>query len=190
MSTTAVPTQYTPEDLLSLPDANRFELVDGQLVERNMSAQSSWVGAKLNHILWTYCESTSCGDIYQADCSYQCFPDAPEKVRRPDGSFVLRGRLPKDQFEHGHVRIAPDLVIEVVSPNDLVYEVDEKVEEYLSAGVRLVWVVNPESRIVEVHRANGSVSKLHDPETLSGEDVIAGFSCVIRDLFPPAPQSK
>lgn len=190
MSTTAALTQYTPADLLSMPDSNGFELVDGQLVERNMSAQSSWVGARLNRLLGNHCDASASGDVFQADCSYQCFPDAPEKVRRPDGSFIQRGRLPKEQFEHGHVRIAPDLAIEVVSPNDLAYEVDEKVEEYLQAGVRLVWVVNPETRIVEVHRADGTVSKLHEHETISGEDVIAGFSCKIGDLFQPAAQVK
>jgi Uma2 family endonuclease len=173
-----------------MPDATRFELVDGQLVERNMSAQSSWVGGKLVHLLWSHCESRASGDVFQADCSYQCFPAEPDKVRRPDGSFIRRGRMSKEQFEHGHVRIAPDLAIEVVSPNDLAYEVDEKVEEYLQAGVRLVWVVNPETRIVEVHRPDGSVTKLREHETLSGEDVIADFSCAIRDLFPPATQAK
>lgn len=87
------------------------------------------------------------------------------------------------ELERGFLRIAPDLAVEVVSPNDTVYEVDEKVEELLAAGVRLVWVLNPETRIVEVHRLDGTVSKLHVADELSGEDVLPGFTCPVAELF-------
>ena len=85
-----------------------------------------------------------------------CFPDAPAKVRKPDASFIRRGRLPGEALPDGFCPIPPDVAAEVVSPNDLAYEVDEKVGEWLRAGVRLVWVINPRARIVAVHRRSTS----------------------------------
>jgi Uma2 family endonuclease len=77
--------------------------------------------------------------------------------------------------------------VEVVSPNDLVYVVEEKVEEYLSVGVRLVWVINPNVRTVRVYRLDRSFAGLRESDTLSGEQVIPGFECRVQDLFPPRP---
>jgi Uma2 family endonuclease len=87
----------------------------------------------------------------------------------------------------GWARIAPDLVVEVISPNDLAYEVDEKVEEYGRVDVPLTWVVNPHTRTVVVHRADGSISRLREGDELSGESVIPGFRCPVSAIFPPAP---
>ncbi len=72
----------------------------------------------------------------------------------------------------------------MVSPNDLAAELDEKIEDYLKAGVNLVWVIHPESRTASVYRRDGSVSRLHQDDELSGEEVIPGFRCAVRSLFP------
>ena len=82
-----------------------------------------------------------------------------------------------------HLRTAPDLAVEVVSPHDLAYDVDSKVEGYLQAGVRLVWVVNPAARTVRVHRPDGSSATLRPGDQLTGGEVLPGFHCLIRDLF-------
>jgi Uma2 family endonuclease len=185
MSTTESKARYTPEDLLAMPDGDRYELVDGNLVERNVSALSSLVAAKLIRLIGVHCEANDLAWYFSSDCGYRCFPGSPSKVRRPDASFVNRRRLPADELSEGYINIAPDLAAEVVSPNDLAYEVDEKVDEYLGAGVRLVWVVNPRRRTVSVHRADGSVSVLREHEDLDGEDVLPGFRCRVGELFPP-----
>jgi Uma2 family endonuclease len=83
----------------------------------------------------------------------------------------------------GHCRVAPDLVIEAVSPNDTAYEVEDKIAQWLGAGVRLVWVIYPETQRVQVHRADGTVTKLQSAEQLSGEDVIPGFQCQVAAVF-------
>jgi Uma2 family endonuclease len=91
----------------------------------------------------------------------------------------------------GWAKIVPDLVVEVVSPNDTVYELEEKLDDYRKVNVPLVWVINPNSRMVRVHRANGSVSDLHENDELSGEHVIPGFRCPITDILPrrePSPE--
>jgi len=179
--------RFTPDDLLALPDAVNYELVDGRLVERGMGTTSSWIGGELHGRLREYCGQQRLGWTFPADASYQCFPDEPARVRKPDVSFIQFGRLPGEQLPEGHTRIAPDFAVEVVSPNDLALELDRKVKEYLAAGVRLVWVIFPDTRSARIHRANGSVAEVRENDELGGEDVIPGFRCTVRDLLPPAP---
>ena len=177
--------RITPEELLDLPDAVRYELVNGHLVERSIGTESSWVGGELHGLIRDFVRARRLGWVLPADASYQCFPDSPDKVRKPDVSFIRFGRLPDERLPVGHCLIAPDLAVEVVSPNDLVYEVEDKVEEYLNAGVRLVWVIHPNVRTVWTYRLDRSFAGLRESDLLSGEGVIPGFECIVRDLFPP-----
>ena len=85
--------------------------------------------------------------------------------------------------------IAPDLAVEVISANDLVAELDEKTEEYLAAGIPLVWVIDPEVRTVVIHRGDGTLAKLRENDDLTGESVIPGFHCKVAELFPPTRES-
>jgi Uma2 family endonuclease len=181
----------TPEDLLSIPDGDDFELVDGRLVERHMGWKSSWIGSTLLQLLKAFAEAHRLGWVSGPEAGYQCFRDRPNLVRKPDVSFLRRGRLPREEFPEGHCRLVPDVAAEVVSPKDTYYEVESKVREYLDVGVPLVWVVNPATKSVRVHRPNGTVTDLREAEELSGEDVVPGFRCRVGDLFPPpAPGSN
>jgi Uma2 family endonuclease len=181
----------TPEDLLAMPDGDRYELVDGHLVERTMSLRSSAVGGILVTLLTVHCRANRLGVVLLGDAGFQCFPDAPKKVRKPDVSFLARERLAQQDLDAGYSRIPPDMAAEVISPNDLFEDVDRKVEEYLRVGVRLVWIVSPATRQVYVHRPDGSVVKLRENAELTGEEVIPGFRCPIAELFridePPQP---
>jgi Uma2 family endonuclease len=179
--------EITPEEMLALPDADGCELVDGKLVERNMGGASSWVGGRVHYLLSHFCTTHPLGWVFPSDASYQCFPDKPKQVRLPDASLVHLGRLPNETPPQGHIRLVPDIVVAVVSPNDLFTEVDEKVEDYWRAGTPLVWVINPELRVGHIYRADGSSTRLHAGDTLNGESVLPGFECAVVDLFPPAP---
>jgi Uma2 family endonuclease len=185
MSLPAVSQRYTPEDLLAMPDGHRFELVDGHLVERHMGAESSWIAQQVNRRLGNYAAESRRGLVLGPDCGYQIFRDDPNRVRFPDGSFIRSGRLPDDAPPRGHVRIVPDLVLEVVSPNDLAWEVDMKVTEYLQAGIPLVWVFYPDTRAVWVYRAHGQAVRLGIGETLSDEEILPDFACPVVEMFPP-----
>jgi Uma2 family endonuclease len=188
MGATAAITRYTPDDLLLLPDGKRFELVDGQLVERTMSAWSDYVAGRLFKRVENHCEAASLGWVFPEGASYRCFADAPDRVRKADASFIGRERLSFAQATaRGHLTVVPDWVGEVLSPNDLVYNVDEKVQEFLNAGVRLLWVANPQARTVQVHRLRGAGTILRENDALDGEDVMPGFRCRVGELFlPPA----
>ncbi|MEX0819029.1 MAG: Uma2 family endonuclease, partial [Pirellulaceae bacterium] len=94
--------------------------------------------------------------------------------------------LENDEPPVGHIRIAPDLAIEVVSPNDLAVYIDGKIDEYLQAGVRLIWVVYPETKHVLIYRAGTTVQRLGVEDELSGEDVLPGFRLAISKIFPVA----
>lgn len=183
MSTIATNIQCSPEELLTLPDGDVYELIGGELVERKMGAKSSYIAGQTYHRMEDFCRSNSLGWVFPEGTSFQCFPDDPRKVRRADASHIRFGRLPGEQPPEGHIRIAPDLAVEVVSPNDLAYDVDGKVEDYLEAGVRLVWVVNPATRTVRVHRPDGPGATLRADDELTGDDVLPGFRRPVRDLF-------
>ena len=122
-----------------------YELVDGQLVERNMGAESSEVGGNLYFQPPACSAGSGISGNWPADNGYQCFPHALGLVRRPDVSFIRRGRLPGDVSPDGWIKIPPDLAVEVVSPNDVVEELEAKLEDYQKARIPLVWVIYPEA---------------------------------------------
>jgi len=185
MNAIATKTEITPEELLRMPDEKDFEIVDGELVERNMGSFSSWIGGEIFFKLRSYLETQNLGWLFTADNGFYCFPNQPNKLRKPDASFVKHGRLPGNRPPDGYIRIAPDLVVEVISPNDLAVEIDERVLDFLNAGVPLIWVINPDCRIVHIYRVDGSVTLLREHEELSGESVLPGFRCKIVAIFPP-----
>jgi Uma2 family endonuclease len=187
MSIAEIKDDITPEELLAMPDAVNFELVDGELVERNMSVLSSWVETRVGRLIGAYCDDKSLGAVFGSSLGYQCFPDRPRRIRKPDVSFIGADRLTPELFPEGYCPIAPDLAVEVISPGDLAREISEKIEEYFGVGVQLIWVIDPEVRVVDVYRPNGPNSRLHDADVLDGEVVLPGFSCPVRNLFPEKP---
>ena len=102
-----------------------------------------------------------------------------------DVSFIRRGRLPGERIPDGHMSIAPDLAVEVVSPNDLAYDVDDKIDLYLASGIQLIWVVFPETRSIEVIRADGTATRLRADQEITGESVLPGFVAKVAGFFPP-----
>src|SRR5947207_2724138 len=131
MSVLTPSTEITPEELLELPDAVNYELVDGKLVERPMGSEAGEICGRIVVLLGIFLRKHKLGHLITSEGSYQCLPDAPRKVRRPDASFIRNGRLKNERVPKGHVLIPPDLAIEVVSPGDLAYEVEEQIAECL-----------------------------------------------------------
>lgn len=174
----------TAEELLALPNEKDFELLQGVLVERSMGNESSQIAVLLASALISFVRPRNLGWILSSDGGYVLPLDGRDTVRKPDVSFVGIGRFPAGQpLPTGYYKLAPDLAAEVLSPGDLVYEVDQKIAEYLNAGVRLVWVVHPVTRTVMVHRQDRSTYQLRDTDFLDGEEVLPGFRCLVSEIF-------
>jgi Uma2 family endonuclease len=177
-----VPREWTEEEFLTLPDSTGYELVDGQLVERNVSEESSCVGARIIYLLQTENEKERQARVYGSDLTYKCFAEKPRNYRRADVSLARKARL-AGLSNPGMMPIPADLVVEVLSPNDQSYEVNKKVEFYLANGFPLVWIVDPEVKIVYVHRADGSVTKFHEKDQITGEAALPSFRCEVAEFF-------
>ncbi len=169
-------------EALLLPEYENFELVDGELVEKAMGTEADGIGSKtlVNLEIWN--QSRKFGRVLGPHASYQCFPSDGKRVRRPDVSVISFSRLP-GRLPRGHTRVAPEVVVEVISPTDLAIDVRRKVAEYREAGVQLIWVIDPDTRTVEVCRADGSAHFLGASDELSGESVLPGYSCKVAELF-------
>jgi Uma2 family endonuclease len=183
---TAPPAQkLTPDDLLRLPDRGKgFELVNGRLKELNVSYLSSFTAGRIYRQLANHVEPANLGWVSPEGTSFRCFPDDPDKVRRADTAFHALGRLTQAQATaEGHCSVVPDLVVEVMSPNDLAYDVDEKRSEWLAAGAKLVWVIHPVRRTIHAYRADGTVALFGPAETLTADPVLPEFRVPVADLF-------
>jgi Uma2 family endonuclease len=177
------PPQATPK-VLDIPPG--FEFVDGQLVEKPMGLESSWVASQVYKLVDAYATRTRCGVAFVADAGFQCFPHKPAQVRKPDVS-LLRCDPAAYALPAGWETAAPVLVVEVVSPNETVYDLNEKVDDFRAAGVPLIWVITPPRRQATVYRADGTVSLVTAPAELSGEGVLPGLA-VPLDAVLPAPR--
>ena len=187
MSTAETKTCYTADDLLTMPDGDRYELVDGELVEKSVSEESNLIAGELIGRLWEVIRPRKLG-LVMPEQSYRCFPGDPNKVRRPDVSFVLAEKRPNGPLRRGHTPTAPDLAVEVVSPNDIAYDLEEKIADYRSAGVPLIWVVYPNRRKVHVYEGGSEVPTIfHESDTLTGGSVLPEFKVKVADLFPQLP---
>jgi Uma2 family endonuclease len=189
---TAAPanTYYTAEDLLSMPDAGRFELWDGELRERRVGSESNWIASATNAEMQTFVRTRKLGVVFTAELSLQIVPGRPNRIPRVDGAFVANGRLPGNRPPKGHLTVAPDLVLEVVSPRDIAEDLTAKTQLLLDCGVRLIWIVDPGSRSAMIYRANGTVALVREDGSLDGEDVLPGFSLPLASVLPePEPEA-
>lgn len=162
----------------------RFEWIDGQEVEKPpVGVEETLTTFELLYRLRSFVGSVDKGVILGSDCTYRIFPHKPGRTRIPDGSLILGGRLPLDPIPTGYTEIVPDLVLEVVSPNDKADEIDERVDDYLRAGVPLVWVLHTSSRTLYAWRPDGTGRRITIEGTIGGGDVLPGFSLAMAELF-------
>ena len=107
----------------------------------------------------------------------------PDTVLGPDVSYFSKERLPLDVTIRRYAEVPPEIVVEVVSPSDSVTEVHGKAAMWLVGGVQLVWVVWPETKVIEIHHRDRPIVRLQENDTLTGEDILPQFSTPVQDIF-------
>ncbi len=161
----------------------RYELIDGELVEMSPSGGiASKVAAKFAFFLLAHVVPRRLGAVFSADGGFVIFPGR-ELIRVPDAAFVSADRLPPIEQQEGFLRLAPDLVVEVISPSDRMSDVMAKVMMWLDAGVRLVWLADPRLRTVTIFGPDRRGRVVQEGELLDGGDVLPGFSLAVAELF-------
>jgi Uma2 family endonuclease len=171
------------EEVSRLEHVAGVEFVNGQILEKPVSAESSRVGSRINFLLRSYAEKSGKAEVYDSSLGYRCFAEEPERFRKPDVSVVLIDRLKSLEPDPGLMPIPADVVVEVVSPGDRAGDLEKKIEEYLSNGFKLIWIVHPNTKTVVIYRADGSIAKLHAKDQITGESILPGFTCSVAEFF-------
>ena len=171
------PIKMTLEEFLE-SDLEGYEYIKGELVPMPpTSAEHGDISADLFWFLSLHVRENKLGRVYMPDTGFR----VGERVLMPDVAFVLTDRLPDDRSKT--FSIPPDLAVEVVSRTDVSRQIEEKAFAYLEAGTQLVWVLKPRSKTVTVYRSETDITLLTRNDTLSGEEVVKGFSCQVAELF-------
>jgi Uma2 family endonuclease len=182
----AAPTSgpMTADELLRLrPDGRRYELVEGELkVMTPASPRHGRIANTVAFLLTQHVRQHDLGIVYAAETGFQLQKN-PDTVRAADAAFVAKSRIPPEGEPEGYWAIAPDLVVEVVSPSDSASEVQSKVADWLEAGCRLVWVAYPDTQTVTEYRSLTEVRVLTAEQPLEGDDVLPGFACGVSEIF-------
>ena len=174
----------TAADMLQLYSKGvRGELIRGVLCETMPAGQEHGeTVTDLVLLLGNFIKPRQLGRLTASDAGVRLERE-PDTVREPDIAFFSADKIPPDVRITGYAEVVPDLVVEVVSPYDGRWEVNDKARMWLGYGVALVWVVNPETRSVEVHRAGHKVAVLTGADLLDGLNVLPGFTCPVNQIF-------
>jgi Uma2 family endonuclease len=182
--TVATTNLMTAEDLwLMEEDECRYELVEGELIRR---APAGWehgeIGVEITRRVGNYLAENRLGKASGADTGF-ILARNPDVVRAPDLAYVRADRLPPKEQRRAFLELAPDLVVEIVSPSDSSSDVNDKVMQYLDLGVKLVWLVHPSTRSVNVYTHDRTARILSEDDELNGGEVLPGFRLRIADIF-------
>ena len=172
------------EDLLRLSgDGTRRELVRGEVHTMTPAGNiHGRIAINLTTPLDSYVREHELGTVYAAETGFKIASD-PDTVRDPDAAFVSRARVETVGDIEGYWPGAPDLAVEVVSPNDSYAALEEKVADWLRAGTRMVVVVEPRGRTVSVRRSITEVVVLAEGDVLDGDDVVSGWALPVVEVF-------
>lgn len=176
----------TAEELARMPDDGyQYELVEGRLIKMPLpKLRHGIVGSRLGVPLWNFVDAAGLGVVFTGDVGFKLTSN-PDTVRAPDVAFLRRERIPITGLPDGYWAGAPDLAVEVLSPDDRRSELVRKAHQYLRHGARLVWLVDPKKQTLTVFRPDGESTALTINDQIDGEDVVPGFRLPLAKLFAP-----
>ncbi len=179
-------TRLTADEFLCFegdPD-KRYELVDGEVIELSPPPGHEHGGVAFNAgmLVGNFVRPRHLGRLYAAETGFKIH-QLPDTIRAADLSFVSRGRLPDGSNPQRYLALAPDFLVEVVSPDDNAQRVEEKVQDWLRAGTQVVWVAYPSLKGVFVWRGLDRVEWRSGDDDIDAEPVLPGFSCKVAELF-------
>ena len=175
----------TLEEYAALPKHPRYELVKGVLVEQMVaSREHEHTGSLVNWRLASHVFPNVLGEVYTSNRGYVTGPNSPATSRMPDVSFVSNERLGRPELAGMLYDGAPDLAVEILSESNTPAEIAQKIDEYLNAGGKAVWVIDIDARSITVHTPSAPPLILTDADTIDGADYLPGFACLVADLLP------
>ena len=187
MTTTAAKSEVkllTANDLLRLhSEGVRGELIRGALYKTVATgAQHGKIVVNVSILMGSFVKLGRLGWVIASDSGIR-LEHNPDTVREPDFAYISAEKLPLDAHVPGYIEVVPDLVVEIISPNDRPVAVYDKAQMWLRFGVRLVLLVDPDVRTVTVMPQDGPAQTLTDTDILDGGDVLPGFTCPVQDIF-------
>lgn len=172
----------TGEELAAMGDIGPCELIEGRIVPMTPTGgEHGRIEANIGAELLAYVRSHKLGKVLAGEVGIYTRRN-PDTLRGADVLFISNERYAQ-QKSPGFLDVAPDLVVEILSPNDSWIEVTQKLREYFAIGVRLVWVADPQTRSVHAYRALTDVREFTENDDLPGDDVLPGFSVKVAQLF-------
>ncbi|MFI5459287.1 MAG: Uma2 family endonuclease [Isosphaerales bacterium] len=182
MSVTTRP--ITADEFLQWPDDGfRHELIRGEVITMSLpGGRHGQIAGEIYWLITNRVKAAKLGRTYAAETGF-LIERGPDTVRGADMAFVRSERLSLIKDPDKHVPFAPDLAVEVISPNDESDEVEEKVQAWRTAGTRAVWTVDPKARTVTIHRPGAEPITLTEHQKIEGGEVLPGFECRVGDFF-------
>ena len=182
--TTTKPQLLTADDLLRLhSEGVKGELIMGVLHKKVSSGlEHGQIAINWGILLGSFVKPRRLGRVFGSDTGVQ-LGHGPDTVREPDVAFISAERMPLDVRERRYAQVVPDLVVEIISPNDRPVPVFDKAQMWLRHGVRLVWITDPEARTITALPQSGPTRTFTEADTLDGGDVLPGFTCPVQDIF-------
>ena len=162
-------------------DIGPSELIEGRLVIMSPTGHPhGLIESRLDRTLGVFVETSKLGEVFVGEVGIYIRRN-PDTIRAADLAFVSKGRL-VELNDAGYLNVAPELVVEIMSPDDRWSEVKKKLRDYFSIGVKLVWVIDPASQTVSAYRSLTNVSEYTADRTLAAEDLLPGFALPIQRL--------
>lgn len=183
ITTQLVGRRMSVDEFAALPSHDGLELVDGVVVEDCMALDEAWIAGRILVLLSLIADRTDEAWVFPKETVVRAFDGA--NFRKADVAVVLKSRLPTLPSDRD-LEIAPDLAVEVVSPSNTHGQITRKVQQYLQAGTRIVWVVEPADRMVRIYRPNAPhPAVVLGDDLIDAGDVLPGFSEPVSRFFPP-----